>query len=223
MGDFPPDSVEKIYAEFESKILYGLNSALSSEAEPTSEQLNDILNLTSFLFANSPRRRQTYTMAKAGEAKILEDLSSAGIGEFDPSEFFDKNKSRAEMISVTLSIHDEILPILGRRNWSLLKCNASEMPFFTSDNPIFLGKKESLKFQYYGVGTAQTEMIFPLSPTVCLYGSFEDDIDPLMFANNAIVRSINERTYDRAMRIVISNTRSSLEEFSNLYLGSANG
>lgn len=76
----------------------------------------------------------------------------------------------------SLKTIDTILPLLGKRKWSILTPENNDSYFITSDNPVVLTwsdpKNNDLPL---GFGLLGTDVIFPITKSVAIIGRFESN------------------------------------------------
>jgi hypothetical protein len=113
-------------------------------------------------------------------------------------------------MNALFAAHGAILQPLAARQWSLLVASEGDH-FVTSDHPVYLGwsieraPAERGAFVSPGFGLPETEVVFPLHPTLALYGVFEQP-GAVRGANQELVARTNSRQVMNAMRYVLSDT-----------------
>lgn len=92
-------------------------------------------------------------------------------------EKYQLNFPKGYHISSEFKMHEFLTNLLLQRNWGLLEYNGKE-EFVTSDNPVTLAPASNkLNDRPLGYESKETFVIFPLTPKLCLIGTFE----PLAF------------------------------------------
>lgn len=77
-------------------------------------------------------------------------------------------------IKHALRMIDNLLPHLGKRNWSVLLPPPKKQYFITSDNPVVLAWSYAQNFNRpIGYGLDGTDIIFPINKNIALLGRFE--------------------------------------------------
>jgi hypothetical protein len=109
--------------------------------------------------------------------------------------------------------HDGLLQHLGNRKWQILVANEGAGGFVTTDVPICLQWSDRQDHGHFspGFGVKGTEVIFPISTTLALRGSFEGE-ENVVEADIFTVGSINS--------IIISNAEKQVyaHDFSFNYM-----
>lgn len=81
--------------------------------------------------------------------------------------------------------------------WRLLTPKGS-IEFITSDNPVFF-------FECYGLATPNSEMSFPLSPTLLLHGCFDGGFQyEKIGITDHMAKEFNRRTFSRSTQMLFS-------------------
>jgi hypothetical protein len=94
--------------------------------------------------------------------------------EFFERGEYDINVSTASHLKTEMKLFGAILECICSRNWMICRCDAGKTGFITSDHPVILRWSEPQKGMYGpGLGIRGTELIFPVSNSLLMYGSFE--------------------------------------------------
>lgn len=108
---------------------------------------------------------------------------------------------RADVINDTWLkiLYSEMTPksmaTLSHMTWQILTYD-KELAFLTSDNPLFF-------FSDIGIGNERSEVTFPLSSNMALWGTWREDIEEGYFpAKVKTVHQINRRTVSASTRYV---------------------
>ncbi|MCC8935624.1 DUF4238 domain-containing protein [Bradyrhizobium sp. Arg68] len=84
-------------------------------------------------------------------------------------------------IEMELAALEKMYPVFDERRWRILKAKGGTGGFVTTDHPVCVHKPEApVNYgQLYapGVGLADRDILFPLSPLVCLVGRQEGEED----------------------------------------------
>ncbi len=227
----PIDALENKLSEFEGNIISSLNAVNATLKFPDSEQLNDILNLLCLLAVRNPKTRDQFNHFRRQSHDMLSDLlvqnkkiyqnaiiSARRRGfikdsdrdiEYEEMLGFIKNRrykieipTQANIV-VEFSLFDKILQLLGERHWSILISSCFCPEFICSDHPVTLVSKNQQ--HYYGYGSRNTEIFFPIGPRICLYGTFEDPLKYTVYPNAKKVASINNVIADNARSCIYSS------------------
>lgn len=223
----PVDALEVALAQFEGEAAAALTRVVQSKSYPSDEDLNYLLNVVGLLHVRNPRSRSAYQdfrdrslralarqlvsdpevfASTANSAAAAGYLDAASVSYREVKQFVESNEY---MIEISLdSIHemefqvfDDILPILGERYWSLLTPKDDACRFITSDHPVVITPKK-LPVVPVGLGTRNTELIFPLSPELLLYGVFENPLKDIVAIPPSRVAAFNTRILFSALRQV---------------------
>jgi hypothetical protein len=156
----------------------------------------------------TPERWES-TMRGARENGYLrpeQDLSYEGAKAFVTDGQFELEIPNTRHVTSELETFDRVLTILFQRTWSLLRGppNASSI---TADHPLCLVRKGAGPHPFHppGLGTSNTDALFPISPSLALLGNFEMaeadvfDISERTVAafNGAIALSARRQIYAR--------------------------
>lgn len=199
-----PNILEMTLSEFEGEAAQAL-SALDSGADFSGEIKELILNLIALMAARSPYKREDmlnlqnqlarHSMEmihnnKELSGRLAEELKSSNDDTFDGidydevSQFIDNNDFALEVprenhIRMEMSMVEEILPLILRRQWSVARSTRDEELFITSDKPVVLdwsNPSTVAPFHRSSPGHAclETYLWFPVSQNVALTGTFEE-------------------------------------------------
>lgn len=106
-----------------------------------------------------------------------ESITFEQVKEFYTTNSLPNELSNFEIIQSEAHLISEILPFLQSRDWLLIKTDASNGPFITSDHPASLSWREPSKIPALlqkspGFGLKGTRVYFPLSSSLALIGEF---------------------------------------------------
>ncbi len=117
------------------------------------------------------------------------------------------NATRETLIEQEIMLWPSILPLLEQRKWTLLIAPPGSTGFITSDRPFSLQwNDETMNRGPYGVGLgcADTTLIFPLSHSLAVVGSFEHGGGSSV-VDESIVAAVNFSLFQAAMRQVYAS------------------
>jgi hypothetical protein len=226
--------VETEQAKMESIIAISFKKVIESNAYPDEEQLTHILSFISLISLRHPRMRGIFDkfyeqitdkismMTMATEERYVSSCIQAGIAEndiipYEKQKEFVLDKSRYK-IEINQEVHikseqenmEHILDILYQRNWYLIISDEAIGEFITSDHPVSLISLVKLPPLYgVGYGMKKTEVCFPISKYLAFIGVFEDydNTNKTIKATKELVKDINMRTYNFAMKQVFSTKK----------------
>lgn len=118
-------------------------------------------------------------------------------GEFD-IEFHPEGNLRVEFDAM-----DEVLPLLGQREWSILLAPPDGPEFVCSDHPVAIVWKGA-RDGPIGYGLRNTEVFFPLGRRVGFYGVFERALKSVVSCRPMNVAIMNSHVVNGAERHVYS-------------------
>lgn len=199
-----PNHVESGVAVFESSLSKALERICHDGEVRDPEDINLIWNLIALLAVRSPGMRENIrhgheqvmkrvlglTLAtKERYEATFADAARAGVldaGNILPYErmldFFDRDQysiavSTTHHVQQELKLAYEVLPLLGRRNWLLVRASPGTGGFVTSDHPVALQwtNPPEQAFGSPGFGLRNTEVLFALSHDLALVGNFEGE------------------------------------------------
>jgi hypothetical protein len=198
-----PDFVETEIAKWESAISLSLQEVLSSQSLSVKEQHDNLVLLASLLTMRTPKFRRffkgLYEQVYSLVTEVL--LSSRDRWENSiqatklryPSEKLDvdydtlKRQFDGGAFEITADIPTghyvkqelshlaDTIELLMARRWGLLHAPNDTGGFITSDHPLMLTWTRPTPLQYTpGLALEHTAVTLPLSPKLCLVGTFED-------------------------------------------------
>ena len=173
-------------------------------------------NINDFISDISKRRLKLITHSKkhwnSNKTKIKNNgyKFDSNVPYEDMKKFVDnelykfKTENKFHNISM-FKLLDPLIPLLLYRKWSLILSINSSYNFVCSDKPIDLAwsKKVSCNFSGPGFGLSNTEVTFPLSSNVVLYGIFEKN-HGVLSASDKLIATINSKTCKNARQIFSS-------------------
>jgi Protein of unknown function (DUF4238) len=230
-----PNAVEKGLAEFESETAPALERIRATKSLVSEEDRAALANLMAAVALRNPWRREAISAiyeeaerrqlaAKFGtkEAweKFVADLKAAGVwNEAAGVTFEDMQNALKDAkfklpkeLSIALEIdqHDPLTELLWNRKWQMLVAAEGTGGFVTTDDPVCLRWSDGQPHGGLspGFGLKETEIIFPLSTTLALRGSFEGE-ENVIEADAATVATINS--------LVISNAHNQVYAYDHCF------
>jgi hypothetical protein len=226
---FALDALEADVAGFEGELASALERIIKKRSFKDPDDRLVILNFIALLAIRNPRHRATFSGFEDGMLKMMAELmvatperwasqvkqgKEAGIFSDDMDLDYETMKAfvgkgdyrfvtpRMRHIQMELSNFDAVLPYICERKWSLLKARSGTRGFITSDHPVCLmwaDPKKRMGFHGPGLGMTGTNLLFPLSSDLALFGRFEGeeserDVDDFVIAGfNTVVITYAER------------------------------
>jgi hypothetical protein len=145
--------------------------------------------------------------------------SHKGIKEFTPEEIekvrqWALNKGNytvqvdpSSSLSTVFEVAPDFVPFLYNMNWAFLVAPAGSC-FVTSDNPVsWVDPTPRPHFLGHGLAMPNIELTFPLSPNLCLMGTWREFIGREE-TNSDVVNQANWRRVISATRFVFANSES---------------
>lgn len=223
-----PDALEKIFGGLESDALQAIRKVADSEKFPGPKDYNLILNFICLLAVRNPNLRQSFNsfrgsviehvsdilvstkeiweahvkLAKGAGVEVDEDVPYERMRDFVRGRNYDFEFSPEGNLRVELSAYDKLLPILGKRTWSILLAPGPGPELVAGDHPVTLAWKDGMG--PVGYGLANTEVFIPLTPRVGFYGTFEDPLGEVVRMRPENVAIMNSRILVRAQQHVFS-------------------
>ena len=228
--NLPIDALENAIAQFECGTSAAMNRLVASREYPNPDDLNWILNLVGLYAVRNPSFRAAYNSARNAEIRTIgnmlvsdeklfesqlrsaqeagyvsaTDVSFDEMRRFIESEEYDIEIPSNENHDVEFKAFDKILPILGERYWTLLVVNDDCFNIISCDHPVIITYKEP-SARPVGLGTKNTELIFPLSPEFLLYGVYEDPLKEVVELSQSKISAFNTRIAANADRHIFSS------------------
>lgn len=112
--------------------------------------------------------------------------------------------SREELIRQEVTLWPEMIHVLARRHWSLMIAGGDAGEYVTSDRPAILQWTEpdaQRGFYPPGLGVGGTTITFPISKTLALRGTYEEE-GRTVRASRQLVAALNTQATATAMRQV---------------------
>lgn len=224
----PPDALEKIFAGLESDALRAIRRVADSEEFPDPEDHNVILNFICLLAVRNPSSRESFNtfrgsviehisdalvskkeiweahvkQAKEAGVEVDEDIPYERMRDFIQSRNYDLEFSPEGNLRVEMTAYEKLLPVLGKRTWSVLLAPGPGPELVAGDHPVTLAWKD--RKGPVGYGLADTEVFIPLTPRAGFYGTFEDPLREVVRMRPENVAIMNSRILVRAQQHVFS-------------------
>ena len=224
-----PDAIENSLAPFEQQVVQAIETVLQSGDFPAGMDYHRILNLLCLIVVRNPSLRNTVNKTKeqvlrikaemifSDESAWKQHLRVAGFSsEADANISFEDMKRFVREgeytitfptdsnLAIEFSTFNELLPVLGKRNWTLLMAPEGGPSLVCCDHPVVLTWKNRGRGPA-GFGLTQTEVFFPLGRGAGFYGVFEDPLDPVVKLTPTLVASMNAKVMSAAQRHVYSS------------------
>jgi hypothetical protein len=226
-----PDVLEQALAPFERFAANAILRVEKKEVFPNDEDFSDLINLLCLIAVRNPHLRKSFNRSRELLVRRIAELlvsdkklwehnvkKAKESGKSVPSNvpfedvkrFVQKGEYQIEFgvesnIRAEFRGFNSLLPILGRRLWSLLIIPMGLPEFVCSDHPVTLvWKNPDLKGHPIGYGLQHTEVFFPLNRRRGLLGVFEDPLPPVVILHGLIVAQMNARVALNAERQVFS-------------------
>lgn len=217
---FTPNQIEEGYADFEGKLARALQRMWQDRQLPAGEDLNLLLNLVALLYIRNPRMREkvrdfhervikqimhltvaTEQRYEATVGRAIKDGDIApdskvdylAIKDFVDGEKYSITMSTTKHVERELHLVDTILPLLGQRQWLLIRAAPDSGGFVTSDHPVCLiwsRQPDRGFFNSPGFDLKGTEVVFTVSHELAIVGTFEGP-SGLRDINNEQVALVN--------------------------------
>ncbi len=225
-----PNAVEDALGEFENHAAEVLRKVQAEWTLPEGgEELGTLLGFVGFQITRVPQFREMFESTKRhltksrsrfvlSQPKIFEQFAEEmrrdgkelpeGITRETMLEFLEDESRYTIEIPNELTVKNmalmtgELLPILGKRAWSLFVAKDDEDDFICTDRPATLIPTAGAP-PFFGFGTKETEIIMPLSRKLALVGNWDDE-GQVFQADHGIVGLINQLMLDHAHRFVFS-------------------
>ncbi|MDA0739043.1 MAG: DUF4238 domain-containing protein [Nitrospirae bacterium] len=228
--EIPLDALEQSLSSFEGRVVEACQNIIHTKTFPNVKDYNSLINLICLIAVRNPQTRKSINrsreMALNLKASLLVSdekiwtshlrrtqeagyVSNAEISNEEMKKFIEERRydikfSPGGNLRSELSAIDKLLPILGRRIWSLLLAPDSGPDFICSDHPIALNFKDSHREGPIGYGLKNTEIFFPISPKLGFYGVFENPLPQISNVKPDQVAKMNGQIAESAERHVFS-------------------
>lgn len=200
---FTPTQIEEGYADFEGKLARALQRMWQDRQLGAGEDLNLLLNLVALLSVRNPRMRENVRgfhervikqmmhltvateqryEATFGRAIKDDDIAPNSKVDYPAMKDFVDGEKYSITVSITghvereLHLVDTVLPLLGQRQWFLMRAAPDSGGFVTCDHPfclIWSEQRDRGFFNSPGFGLKGTEVVFTVSHELAIIGTFE--------------------------------------------------
>ena len=203
MPDVSPDFVEAELSKFESDLEHAFRRIVDTGSISNRDDFGFVLMFLALICANNPAFRSqrekfmidiadrvmsmltsdrqvwesTTAKMRADGLEVSDDVSFEQMQSAVREKRIVPGVNREELIGQEIKLWRDILPILENRQWSLLKAEPDAGEFITADRPFNLRtKRDEADLNIYrpGLGTLETTLTLPISPTLMMIGSFEE-------------------------------------------------
>lgn len=230
---YPLDYVEQLFSSMESDANSAISTIENSKEFPSDKDYSAILHLICLTAVRNPFFRKHFNNTKEHTIRLISDALASDeqllrrklielqkseldfIGDFSVDEikeflnsgeyeikFYPQENLRSEM-----KIFEKMLLMLHERIWSVVITSSGGPEFICSDHPVGLGYKHR-RSDYIGLASRYTELFFPLSRHIGLYGTYEDSLKPVVYAKPVNVAAMNSLGADHAEKHVFSSQSS---------------
>jgi hypothetical protein len=214
-----PNELEKALAEFEGEMAPALERVKEAKSLAKEEDRAHLVNLMAALALRNPSTRAALTQIHDQLARlhfVAQFGTQAAVDEAIAAGMLPKGMTVAELqqgladesfpmpkpliMAFEIDMHDPLTEKLWHRKWQIVVAKEGMGGFVTTDDPVCLrwtdGKDHGGLSP--GFGLKESEVIFPISSTLCLRGSFEGE-ENVVEADADTVGTINS--------LIISNAR----------------
>ena len=220
-----PNAVEKVLSEFESEAGPALERIKAAKSLAKEEDRAALVNLMAAVALRNPWRREAISeihdeaarrqfAAKFGTKeswdKSVAEMKAAGVWNEEAGVTYEDMRDALKgakfeipkelNIAVEIDHHDHLTELLWNRKWKMLVAAEGSGGFVTTDDPVCLRWADGQGHGGLspGFGMQRTEIIFPLSTTLALRGTFDGE-ENVIDADASTVGTVNS--------LVISNAR----------------
>jgi hypothetical protein len=240
----PIDQLEDMLSRIEGDVISAIRRIQIAGTLNSVPDLHLVLNLVGLILARNPRFRRSVSDSFGKVVKGIANLSTQtperyaqtmgrpreggpnpvsyeDMKAFVKDDSFKEGLAQNWQIGLELSVVSDVIEMLARRKWSLLRSPASTGGFVTCDHPACLNWINPRSGPFGpGLGLPGTSVVFPLSRELCLMGEFETDahvleIDFLSVAhvNGAIIANAERQVYAADDRFIFFRLGETLPNF----------
>lgn len=226
----PSDAVEAALAEFEGQLAPALQRIIDNRSLKDENDRSYLLNLIALLAVKNPNHRdvmrdfvariskQVMAMAlstpEIWEAQVAGAKSAGYMPEDAATDYeemrafvaegqYDIGLATGAHVGMELDVFNDILPLVARRKWTLLRAPQGRTGFVTSDHPVSLHWSDPEAHAGFppGLGMPDTRLLFPVSNSLAMIGCFEGD-DGEHDVPDAMIAAFNTTVIARSRRQV---------------------
>ena len=240
----PIDELEDMLGRIEGDVISAIRRIQTVGTIDNVSDLHLVLNLVGLIFARNPRFRRSvsdsFDKVARGIARLStetperyaqmmgrqreggpDSVSYEDMKAFLKDDSFKMGLAQNCQIGLELSVVSDVIEMLGRRKWSLLRSPASTGGFIACDHPACLNWiKPRAGFFGPGLGLPGTSVVFPLSRELCLMGEFETDgrvleidFQSVAHVNGAIIANAERQVYAADDRFIFFRPGETLPTF----------
>lgn len=226
-----PYILEKAFAGIEGKAERVIDKIITAPQTLASflskEEFGELLSFVGLFAARTPAIRKSYngntkqiskllmSVVLANKERFISTAKKAGLGEMTDKDYYrlkefhqrdeyDIKSPQNSLLQNLLNTASTVTNCLLCRNWILGK--SSKYKFISSDNPVILSWIEPLyPTRPPGFGLSNTQVILPLTPSLCLIGVFEDIPAGIIELEEIDVPIINSIIASRATNYLYSS------------------
>ncbi len=225
-----PDVLEQALAPFERFAANAILRVEKKEVFPNDEDFSYLINLLCLIAVRNPHLRKSFNRLREQVVRRIAELlvsdkklwernvkKAKESGKSVPSNvpfkdvkrFVQEGEYRIEFgvesnIRAEFRLFNSLLPILGKRLWSLFIVPKGLPEFVCSDHPVTLVWKSPDLKGPIGYGLRHTEVFFPLNRRRALWGVFENPLPPVVILDEPMVAEMNARVALNAEQHVFS-------------------
>lgn len=221
--DHYPHEIENRLAEIESEVKVLFKEIINGKLEIKDIKKRYLFSkFISFMCYRTIKAKEVFkTLAQnTVKSKLINQIQlDGGIEEYlrnhdkdwDADEFL-KSFNDIKIIppkelylELMLQAAKQMIPLLAIRNWLFIKPSTNNRFFVTSDHPVLLYDR-NIDNRYFmpGIAEKNTDIIFPISPQICFYGSFYVN-EGITLASEEEVVFINNLIASTCRKYVFSN------------------
>lgn len=226
-----PDIIEDTYGEIETELSEHFKDIIQAKEFVSREHYISIMNLIAIISVRNPRFRKIFSEFHSDVAKktmsialssektwqsqmdsmrddgvpIDHEVSYQELKDFHDRGEYDVVTDQNYLIKLELESIDTVLNCLIDRNWCFVSAPEGS-DFITCDDPVVLAWQDEERTGKYppGHGLQGTVLIFPMSPSLLLVGTFEEiptthsyTPSQVTNANTMIARNSSNQIYAR--------------------------
>lgn len=225
------DVIEQAWAPLEQEFAGAIERVVETQTFPGDRDYNIILNFLCLFAVRNPALRNSINQARERGLRSLAEIFVSDrrvwerqVGKLSRNQEKAKDVSFAEMklfvhqgdfqfkfmpidnLDAEFKAFDSVLPLIGKRIWSLFVAPANGPEFICSDHPVALTAKTPER-KLFGLGSRYTEVFLPLHPRAGFFGVFEDPLTHVVELQPIQVARLNSRVAGSAVRHLYSRQR----------------
>lgn len=228
VGNLDPFAVEKALNELETIAAPALLRVKEAKSLANESDKSAVLNLMASVTLRNPKQRAALDKLVNDKAQLA--VAARVSSDESYNRFVADMKAQGKTVDVTreemktliaempgtfkamqnfqvyteVRTHDHIVELYDRRKWQVVVASKDSGGFVTSDHPVCLrwSDGEDHEGRIPGLATPGTEVIFPLSPTMVLRGTFdgeenmvEVDADTVAAINTLLIGNAHNQVY----------------------------